>query len=385
MKRFLSLLLCLLLLSGCTPVSGESAADDLQLFAINVGKADCLLLSCGDAVYMVDTGTAASWGAVSAALKMLSIDRLTGVIVTHTDNDHAGGATALAASSIQVDAWYASAYYAGVKSGKHPVVSAAALRDQSVHWLKSGDTLPFGSGTLTVLGPLTESDVENCNSVVLLAEGGGGSMLLAGDMEFPEEDELLDAGLLHPVNVLKVGNHAESDATSDAFARTVRPELAIISTSTNEEPDTPAGRVLRALKNAGADIYITQESEAGLLVTLHNGSAACIKAAYNNQPPIDRSVQLTAKDNKRFTTTVTNTSDQAVDVSGWFIHSERGNELFIFPAGSIIAPGQQVTITCLSSKDQGDYLWPQEKVWHKSKSDPGALYDVYGRLINRVE
>lgn len=378
-------MLSVLLLCGCAPVVGESGSDEMKLFAINVDKADCLLLAYGDALYMVDTGTAARWGAVSAALKMLQINHLTGVIVTHTHSDHAGGVMALAASSIEVDGWYAPAYYTDVKASKHPVVNAAAMRGESVHWLKSGDTLPFGSGKLMVLGPIGESDMENCNSLVLLAEGGGGSMLLTGDMEFPEEDELMAAGLIHPVDVLKVGNHGESDATSDAFARAVKPKIAIISTNTNDEPDTPAGRVLRALRNVGAEIAVTQNSDAGLLVTIKNGQPNVAYTAWNNMPPIDRSVQLTAKENKQFTTTVTNTGSQAVDVSGWYIHSERGNELFIFPAGSIIQPGQHVTITCLSTKWQGDYVWQEEKVWHKSKDDAGTLYDVYGRLINTLD
>ena len=59
--------------------------------------------------------------------------------------------------------------------------------------LKAGDVLPLGEGLLRVIGPLTQSETENCNSLVLVAEASGGKMLLAGDMEFPEENSLLNA------------------------------------------------------------------------------------------------------------------------------------------------------------------------------------------------
>lgn len=61
----------------------------MTLLAINVGKADALLLSCGDDVWLIDTGTEENWGRLSAALRSLNVARLTGVILTHTDGDHA--------------------------------------------------------------------------------------------------------------------------------------------------------------------------------------------------------------------------------------------------------------------------------------------------------
>ena len=99
-----------------------------------------------------------------------------------------------------------------------------------------------------LIGPLEkDEELENNNSLVLLAEGGGGSMLLTGDMEFPEESSLLNAGAIPRADVLKIGNHGEGDATSNAFVNAVQPSLAVISTNSDDEPDTPSPRVLRLL------------------------------------------------------------------------------------------------------------------------------------------
>ena len=136
-------------LVGCARSEGETA-----LVSINVGKADCHLLYVGESLYMIDTGAAESWGMVSRALTILGIKHLDGVILTHTDKDHAGGIQALASSSVAVDAWYSSRYYTDVKESKHPAVLAAAMRGEEVVWLQAGDTLPVADGTLRVLGPV---------------------------------------------------------------------------------------------------------------------------------------------------------------------------------------------------------------------------------------
>ena len=260
-----------LLVTGCT---GEKAAEpEMSLLAINVRKADALLLRCGTSAYLIDTGSKKSADDMLAVLRGEGITRLTGVILTHTHADHVGGLKALLESGIEIENIYTSKYYVLKKEdGKHPVDKAIKKTDYEVTYLASGDTLPLDGGKLTVVGPLEKNEeAENCNSLVLLAEGGGGSILLTGDMEFPEEASLLDAGLVPHADVLKIANHGESDATSDALVAAVSPSLAVISTNTVDEPDTPDPRVLRLLRDQGIPVLITQDSQDGILITLRGG------------------------------------------------------------------------------------------------------------------
>ena len=96
-------------------------------------------------------------------------------------------------------------------------------------------------------------------------------MLLAGDMEFPEEKTLLDAGLIPHADVLKVGNHGNPDATGADFLAAVSPRAAVFTTDSDVEPDTPAVRIVNWLRNHGTAIYQTQETENGVLITLRDG------------------------------------------------------------------------------------------------------------------
>ena len=273
MKKTLliSILALSLLFTGCT---GESAGEnEMSLLAINVRKADALLLRCGTSAYLIDTGTKKSADDMLAVLRGEGITQLNGVILTHTHADHVGGLKALLESGIEIENIYTSKYYVLKKEdGKHPVDKAIKKKDYEVTYLAAGDTLPLDGGKLTVVGPLEKNEeAENCNSLVLLAEGGGGSILLTGDMEFPEEASLLDAGLIPHADVLKIANHGESDATSDALVAAVSPSLAVISTNTVDEPDTPDPRVMRLLSGANIPVLITQDSEKGILVILRNG------------------------------------------------------------------------------------------------------------------
>ena len=275
-RKTLSLLAAVLMLlpAGCTADPEQDDAPALSLYAINVRKADALLLRCGNSAYLIDTGTEDSFPFLLKVLQSEGITRLDGVILTHTDKDHAGGIAFLLSSDIEVGRVYASGYY-NKKEKKHPAVKALSDTGREVVWLLSGDSIPLDGGTLEVLGPLVkDEEKENNNSVVLLASGGGGTILLAGDMEFPEEESLLAAGLIPHADVLKVANHGENDATGEALIAAVTPSVAVISTNSDDEPDTPAVRVMNLLNRSGVTVYMTQETENGVLITLRNGEIA---------------------------------------------------------------------------------------------------------------
>ena len=372
---------------SCALLTSCAAADEgsLTLIALNVGKGDCLLLSSGKSLYLIDAGLRENWGMVSNALHQMGVSRLDGVIITHTDADHAGGAWPLAMSGLEIGGWYAPRYYTDVKDSKHPVVLAAALRGETVTWLEAGDTLPLEGAKLTVIGPRSlNEEAENCNSLVLLAEGGGGRMLLTGDMEFPEEEELLRAGVIPSCDVLKVGNHGENDATSEALLRQVKPRVAIISTNTVAEPDTPSERVMKLLNQQEATVYQTQNAPVGVMVTLAGGEPKVSTLSSGELPARNQTVQLADKSAKKDSISLVNHGTEMVDIGGWYILSERGGELFVF-ADRTLQPGETITITSQSSDETGDLTWPEKKVWHKSKDDKACLYDVYGRLIDEIE
>ena len=98
-------------------------------------------------------------------------------------------------------------------------------------------------------------------------------MLLTGDMEVEEEADLLSVQAIRSALVLKVGHHGDEDASGESFIYTVRPQIAVISTSALEAPETPSPQVIKRLWNVGAEVFITQKATCGVQVTLTDGNA----------------------------------------------------------------------------------------------------------------
>lgn len=264
----ITLMLCAVLLLP------TGAMSETRALFINVGKADAALFFLDDARFLIDTGTKDSLDQLLRVLEAYDVSHLDGVLVTHTDKDHAGGLKKLLKNGIQVDKLYAGTIHSEESLDDHRVYEASEKYDVPLTWLSAGQELTIGSAVLQVLGPLTQdSENENNNSLVIRMETPDGSLLLTGDMELDEEDQLRTAGLFAPADVLKVPHHGKDDATSRVFALMIQPQWAVISTNTDEEPDTPDATVLSYLQQAGASIAVTQEAEVGVMITLTDGVA----------------------------------------------------------------------------------------------------------------
>jgi len=377
--RVLALLLIATLLCGC---GAEGSKDPVRLFAVNVGKGDALVLKVGDWVGLIDTGKPKAMSRIRAALKGLGVEKLDAVFLTHTDNDHAGGLDWLAKSDIPVDNWYAPAMYIGVKEKKHPMILAAALRGQSVRWLKRGDALSLSGGaTLQVLAPASLfEDKDDNNSLVMMLESSQGRILLTGDMELPEEAELLGQGDDLRCAVLKVPNHGDDDTTSAEFAKAASARVAVVSTDSQEKPGTPDPGVVARLEAAGSTVVVTQDAGMGLLVTLEGGEVT-VKAVDIEAPPVS-GPYIAAVDPDDDTIALGNSGSATVDLSGFYLYSDKGDELYAFPEGTTLSPGATLTVGTNSTDGNYDLLWDDKKVVNKKKTDTIYLYDDYGRIVD---
>ena len=383
--RMLAMLLIAALLGGCGAGPGRGSAEGAEvcLFAVNVGKGDALILKVGEWTGLVDAGRSRAMGRVKMALKSMGIARLDAVFLTHTDDDHAGGLDWLAEGDIPVDNWYASAMYIGVKEKKHPMTLAADLRDQAVQWLQRGDVLALGDSgaTLRVLAPASRfEDKDDNNSLVMLLESDQGRILLTGDMELPEEAELMSFGDDLRCAVLKVANHADDDTTSDSFARATGAQVSVVSTDSMEKPGTPDPGVVSRLEAAGSRVVVTQEAGLGLRVTLVEGTAT-VDAVDIDAEPVS-GVYLSDVDADDDCITLGNSGGEAVDLGGFYLYSDKGGELFTFPEGSVLSPGGRLIVGTNTTEGSFDLLWDDKKVINRKKSDVIFLYDRYGRIVD---
>lgn len=250
----------------CALICGAASALTGLCF-VNVGKGDAILLKRGGWSALVDTGKKKAQEQILAAMEEMEIDRLDAVFITHCDDDHTGGLKWLMKSDIEIGEIYASAYFPETDPDKHPAKKAADRLNVPLTFLKAGDSVPAGDSVLRVLAPISEiPGKEDNNSLVMMLDSPDGRALLCGDMELIEEAALIGSGAELKCDLIKIPNHGDDDACGEALIAAAQPRIAVISTSSEEKPGTPSERVLRLLRDAGVEVFVTQDYEVGVFV-----------------------------------------------------------------------------------------------------------------------
>lgn len=384
MRRFRSGFFCLLfcaciLMAGCGETQ-DNKADDFAVMFANAGRCDAIIVRVQGKFYMIDTGLKESAPKVLRALDCMQVDKLTAVFLTHTHKDHIGGLSAVA-QRYEIDCVYAAEISQNKKDGSNAVTELVSELGLHLRRLKAGEAVRAGDSLrFEVIGPLEyNADDDNDNSLVLSLRVNNRRLLFAGDMQFAEEKSLMRGNVSLSADILKVGNHGNPDATSDLFAMTVSPELAFITTDTQEDKNSANKRVIAALETVGAEVILSERFSVGALLTIAQNGAMNISNPLKSSA--EERLMLSEPNRETQSITVYNTGESTVQLQNFFIFSERNSEIFIFPS-YLLKKGESVTISCEAA---GDLIWPLEKIFSKKKANPTALYNAAGELLCRVE
>jgi competence protein ComEC len=223
-------------------------ADDLMVRVLDVGQGDSILLQPPDSEpVLVDTGPPED--GVEDRLRELGIDRLSAIVITHDQSDHAGDLGELL-DSVRVDRL--------VYGRDDPRLRGAALASGvQPYRLAQGGELDSGALHLSALWPPRElvgqtSEDPNLLCLVLVARWHHFSMLLTGDAE--AESVPIDPG---PVDVLKVAHHGSEDAGLDQLLERTVPKLAVISVGEGNPFGHPTEATLDDLGEHGVPVMRT--------------------------------------------------------------------------------------------------------------------------------
>lgn len=349
-----------------------------QSFAIlfvNVGKADAAILRFGEHTVLVDTGSKDSAPQLLAGLNALGVSKIDAVFITHSHSDHLGGLDALAAN-IDIPIVYSPFYAEADKNGTGKIVKRAEKLGLTHKELQAGDEVTIADGvSFSVLGPLelNEED-DNDNSLVLRLRYGGKTFLLAGDMQFAEEQTIIDSGADLKSDLLKVGNHGNPDATGTDFASLVSPTVAVISTNTGEDTDSANPLVYAALSMA--QISVTQNFPLGILLTLDQ--AGNINLSNPSQESAQVSVVVDGLDADGQTVTLRNDGPTAADLSGSILFSTRSGAALRFPAGTVLDAGESMLV----GEGQPLFFANEDNPLNKKKANTVQLFSPLGALVS---
>ena len=188
-----------------------------QLDTLDVGQGLATLIVKNGKGILYDTGSA--WqGGNMAELEILPYLQREGItleklILSHDDNDHAGGASTILKAYPNMEFITPSRKNYGEN---HRTFCTAGR-----HWDWQG--LHF-----QILSPHSIVErADNPHSCVILVDDGKHSVLLTGDAEI--KNEQIFARTLGKIDVLQVGHHGSKTSTSEYLLSQVRPDIAIIS------------------------------------------------------------------------------------------------------------------------------------------------------------
>ncbi|GLQ45488.1 DNA internalization-related competence protein ComEC/Rec2 [Dyella lipolytica] len=239
----------LLFLPLVWPIRYEPTVGAFQAWVLDVGQGLSVVVRTHDHILVYDTGARypsefdLGEAAVLPSLYALGADHLDVLMVSHADNDHAGGAPAVAA------AFPAARRYAG-EPERMPLPMTQCVAGQ--HWDWDGVRFqvlsPVGTG---------QASSDNDRSCVLLVEGSAGRMLLTGDIASDIEPRVAAAMGPGPAPVLLVPHHGSKTSSSAAFIAAIKPELAVVSAGWRNRFGHPRPEVLQRYAEAGVPVFNT--------------------------------------------------------------------------------------------------------------------------------
>lgn len=195
-------------------------------------------------------------------LKGQNIKKLDLIIISHFHEDHYRGLLPVL-REFPVDLVLGPPLFD--IAAEQELFAVLAAKDISYQELRRGDKIVLAPNlTINCLHPgerlIYDSPLNN-NSVVLLVTYYQNKFLFTGDIEYEAEIDLIAAGLLEGVNVLKVAHHGSATSSSNEFLRQVKPQFAVICVGENNY-NHPASEVLDRLVAHGTTVFQTQSAGA---------------------------------------------------------------------------------------------------------------------------
>lgn len=250
--------------------------DDFSVNFIDVGQGDCILVSYDGHYALIDGGgspynvTDIGEYVVLPYLRALGIDELDYCINTHPDADHIGGLLAVA-DQLQVDNLLLHQQY-GENDLQARLLALAESRQVQVDFADAGDVFWLGDKVkLTVLSPEAEEDFAdgdvNDGSVVTLVSYGDFDVLLTGDLQGDNQQELLACDVdWSEIEVLQIPHHGSRNSYDEEWYGEFAPEAVAISVGKDNSYGHPYQEVVKYWQNRGAQVWRT-DIDGSLMIT----------------------------------------------------------------------------------------------------------------------
>ncbi|MGA7179310.1 MAG: DNA internalization-related competence protein ComEC/Rec2 [Thiobacillaceae bacterium] len=253
--KYLGALLCLPLIF---PVNEHPEPREARVEVLDVGQGTAVLIRTTHHALLYDAGPA--FGDANAGERIVlprlfgeGLEKLDGLILTHDDLDHTGGAPSVL-RDMNVG-WIATSL-----PPERPMFEGMqvtrCLRGQ--HWQWDGVQFEIINPPATAY---TEQRKDNKMGCVLKVTAAGKGLVLAADAERPAEEEMLAAepGKLK-ADVLMAGHHGSKTSSIQEFIDAVGAKQVIFTMGYRNRYGHPHWSVVNRFRAAGAQLYRTDRA-----------------------------------------------------------------------------------------------------------------------------
>ena len=225
-----------LALFGCDASSTPTVTGQFSVTALDVGKADALILKTTNHALVLDTGNKGDGKDIEKYLEKNGISKLDALIITHFDKDHVGGAARLV-NRMEIEKIYLPDYTGTTEE-------YAAFQEKLAESSVTPDIIPMNSETSWVFDDVSFSlesahkdyygkNEENDFSLCLYAKHGANGFLFTGDAEEQRQTEII-AKKYEDVKFLKFPYHGNYLSTTEALLDAYTPEFVLVCCSKKE-------------------------------------------------------------------------------------------------------------------------------------------------------
>ncbi len=229
----------------------EPRVHNVTMTVVDVGQGQCVILQSHSSAYLIDCGGNSDEAAAREALltmRGMGIYRLDGLILTHYDIDHAGGALLLC------QIMDVGTLYLPEKELGNALCDDLCNASRKVRFVTENILLPCGAGTVTIF-PETGPRNPGERSMCILFQSEKCDILITGDRDVKGEEELLSQ--LSPVDVLVAGHHGAQSATGYPLLAVTQPDTVVISVGKHNIHGHPSEALLSRLMALGCRILRT--------------------------------------------------------------------------------------------------------------------------------
>ena len=243
-----------------------ASADTVQFHFIDVGQGDCIFIQNGDKTILIDAGTYESGHKIYKYLTDRGIKKLDYFIISHSHDDHIGGAENIV-RGLKIGTLFSGSTSDPSSYSYERFVDVLLEKNIVPHYPNLDVIYEIGGIKLKFISPEKDFDDDNENSFVTLIEFGEVKALFTGDIEKTAETDILSRNIDIRADILKVGHHGSRTSSSQHFLNAVYPSVAVIQCEKGNKYGHPHDETLERLERIGCKILRTDEEGTIVLTT----------------------------------------------------------------------------------------------------------------------